>query len=129
MKSKKTLSLFIGNLDSPQEFEEYMTTSYSKKEGHIKSNFMADFDLEVIDEDLVEAQIRHKRTIDVETLVKDFSYFPSFRKEVIKRVNLPGKANVVIILFDYFADELGREPIPVKEGYMKFCGTYEYIDQ
>ncbi|MCJ8345284.1 immunity 22 family protein [bacterium] len=129
MKNQKTLSLWIGNLESVDEFDEYMMTSHTKNDGYVKSHFMSDFELDSIDEELVEASIRQKRTIDVETLLKDFSFFDSFKKDVLKRVQLPNKANVVVILFDFFADELGREPIPVNKGYMKFCGTYEYIEQ
>ncbi|PCJ19302.1 MAG: hypothetical protein COB02_07905 [Candidatus Cloacimonadota bacterium] len=128
MKNKKTLSLWIGNLDSTEEFDSYMMTAFDQEDGYSKSYFMGDFNLDCIDEELVEASIRNKRTIDVETLLKDFSFFDSFKTEILKRVQLSKKSNVVVILYDYFIDDCNYEEIKVNKGYMKFCGTYEYLE-
>jgi hypothetical protein len=116
------VSIWLGILDTQDEFYEYISEKYNDDGDYISSDFVNDFNLSWYDHDKQEAVCLGKE-VDIADCLNKASYSPSYLAEVIKTAKSRGvvSVNSAILLFDYEVNSAGND-----SKKLIFLGTFDY---
>ncbi|WP_028402819.1 immunity 22 family protein [Ectobacillus panaciterrae] len=103
MEKENIVALWVGNVSSMGELEEYLETTYTEDGDLLPSAFAQDFGIEYYDEAFQEIDYREHATANINELLADFSY----DEELISKYTslygegLSSKFNSVILLYNF----------------------------
>jgi hypothetical protein len=103
MQKEGFVSLFIGNMSSSEELDQYVLIEYTEDGDAIPSQFEKDFGIDYYDEDFREVEFYKEPLDDLRNLLEGFSY----NEEIVwKFIDLCGvyldhKVNSVILLYNF----------------------------
>jgi hypothetical protein len=117
------VSLFIGNLSSFEELENYVMQSYTEDGNLVNSEFGKDFNIEYYDDDFREVEFHNEPSRDLRVILKSFSYDEKIIPEFIGICgeHLDQEANSVILLYNFDYDGNVKE-----SKQFRFLGTLQY---
>ncbi|MBH8606983.1 immunity 22 family protein [Thermoactinomyces sp. CICC 10521] len=106
MEKEGYVSLFIGNLSSFEELENYVMQSYTEDGNLVNSEFGKDFNIEYYDDDFREVEFHNEPSRDLRVILKSFSYDEKIIPEFIGICgeHLDQEANSVILLYNFDYD-------------------------
>jgi len=114
MESK--VSIWMGLFEGEEELHKYTNIEYTENGDSIPSEFESEFSLGYYDRALVEKKFV-KKTSDVETLLKNFSYNESFQKS---NLIIAKEYNSVILIYDF------EKAVDIKDKTIDFIGEITY---
>lgn len=91
MEKEGFVSLFVGNLSSYEELQNYVLVRYTEDGEAIPSEFERDFNIDYYNEDFREVEFYDEPSDDLRVLLKGFSYdeeiIPKFIEICGERLN------------------------------------------
>ncbi|MCU7696817.1 immunity 22 family protein [Acinetobacter sp. AYS6] len=121
MQQDNSISIWVGNLDSSYDLDNYVLNRYSLDGDFEGSLFTDKFQIDFIDEDFVEKSF-FEFTNNLELAFNGFSYDEQILEELkLKDIKLLFPINCIILIYN-FAYKLNHESV----GKVKFLGTLPY---
>jgi hypothetical protein len=115
MEKNDVVSIWFGNFETEEEFEEFISEKYDE-EGDVLSTFMTSFGIDFIDTDFQEVLFQEVITIDD---LSQFSYAESFIDKINK--DILQLSNCVIFLYDFnYSGKIKSS------NNLNFIGSYKY---
>jgi len=115
MTENNVVSIWLGNFESDEKFQEFISEEYDD-EGDTLSDFTTSFCIDYIDEDFQETLFQDVITIDD---LSQFSYAESFIDKINK--DILQQSNCVIFLYNYHYSGKIKS-----SNNLNFIGTYKY---
>ncbi|MFC4161915.1 immunity 22 family protein [Chitinimonas lacunae] len=125
MRKDNVVSVWLGNIPTSIDIEEYVSNEYDEDGEFLGSKFSADFNISYVDDDFREA-VRFDLTKDVQEIFRHFSYGERIASEFSqKNLTLNVEVNSAILLyhFDYGGDSKEAD---LAEGKFLFVGAVPY---
>ncbi len=103
MREDGVVSLWVGQADSPNAFDEYLQASYSADGDLIPSQFSMDFIISYYDDDFRESQYVEIASKSVRDLLKGHSYDDSIIDKFVHAFgeSFPEPINAVLVLYNF----------------------------
>lgn len=114
---KNKVSIWVGNFQNDEEFENYLLMEYLDNEDLPRSQFTKDFKIDYYDEDFQEAYYA-ENFLSVKDLIKPISYSETFINQ-IRSENVNYNSLIAIYKYRY-------EGVVKDVGNIFFLGVYEY---
>ena len=115
MEEKDILSIWLGNFESEEKFQEFISENYDD-DGDVSSLFTKLFNIDYIDTDFQESLFNEMLTVDD---LLQASYAESFIDKI--DVDIIKQSNCALIIYDYnYSGEIKSS------GNLNFIGTFEY---
>ena len=124
MRKENKVSLWLGNFESEEEFENYIYIDYDEDGDYIPSIFQKEFGISYYDEDFSELVWFSEKTKKFSTLLKDFSYSSQIidlLKPMLGGVNIE-EYNCVMLLYNYEHSNSDKDGVS-KEHKVIFIGA------
>lgn len=121
------VSLWVGNVQSSEELNRLLFTSYSDEGDFIPSIFAKYFEISRYDDTVREAEYYEEASKDLNQLLEGFSYDDEIitRFDTLVKEELPNDINAVILLYNFkYAGEIAEATI--QSSYLRFLGKVEY---
>ena len=125
MEKQEYVSLWLGNCQSYDELDSYLTGSYSSDGDYINSQFQKDFKIDWFDEDFREAFHNDLSSNDFQRLLDGCSYENSIIKAFNNNYVIKEEFNAGLLLYDFMYEGKIKE-IKSKGIYLKFIGAIKY---
>ncbi|MGQ3480664.1 immunity 22 family protein [Paenibacillus sp. TY11] len=127
MEKEGFVSLWMGNVDTCEELERLLATSYTDEGDFIPSIFARYFEIDRYDDAVREAEYYEESSNDLISLLEGFSYddkiIPEFN--ALLQGKLLNNFNAVILLYN-FKYTGNREEVENDSNFLKYLGTVEY---
>ncbi|MDV8153381.1 hypothetical protein BFR75_01935 [Acinetobacter pittii] len=121
MHQDNSISIWVGNLDSSCDLDNYVLNRYSLDGDFEGSLFTDEFQIDFIDEDFVEKSF-FDFTSNLELAFNGFSYDEQILEELkLKDIKLLFPINFIILIYN-FAYKLNHKSV----GKVQFLGTLPY---
>lgn len=121
MHQDNSISIWVGNLDSSCDLDNYVLNRYSLDGDFEGSLFTDEFQIDFIDEDFVEKSF-FDFTSNLELAFNGFSYDKQILEELkLKDIKLLFPINFIILIYN-FAYKLNHKSV----GKVQFLGTLPY---
>ncbi|WP_060465539.1 immunity 22 family protein [Acinetobacter sp. LMB-5] len=121
MHQDNSISIWVGNLDSSCDLDNYVLNRYSLDGDFEGSLFTVEFQIDFIDEDFVEKSF-FDFTSNLELAFNGFSYDEQILEELkLKDIKLLFPINFIILIYN-FAYKLNHKSV----GKVQFLGTLPY---
>ncbi|MGA8942187.1 MAG: immunity 22 family protein [Thermoactinomyces sp.] len=123
MEREGFVSLFIGNSNSYEELQKYVSGNCTEDGDTIPSQFEEDFGIDYYDDDFREIEFYSESSDDLRILLEGFSYDEKIVSEFIDICGdrLDRKVNSVILLYDFqYIGNIDRA------SQFQFLGTVQY---
>jgi len=103
MENEGFVSLFIGNLDSFKDLQNYVLIEYTEDGDALPSEFGKEFNIDYYDEDFIEIEYYDESSDDLRILLEGFSYDEKIIPEFINICGerLKQRVNSVILLYNF----------------------------
>ncbi|PEB38607.1 immunity 22 family protein [Bacillus pseudomycoides] len=119
------VTVWIGNFESNDEFENYTNIKYTEDGDSIPSIFEQHFNLGYYDRDLVEKKwIFQPLTNNIQDLLKRFSYYEQFTEQ-FDNVNFNKEFNTAILVYNFEYDAR-KTKITYKNNELECIGVAQY---
>ncbi|AIK36152.1 hypothetical protein BG07_4713 [Bacillus pseudomycoides] len=119
------VTVWIGNFESNDEFENYTNIKYTEDGDSIPSIFEQHFNLGYYDRDLVEKKwIFQPLTNNIQDLLKGFSYYEQFTEQ-FDNVNFNKEFNTAILVYNFEYDAR-KTKITYKNNELECIGVAQY---
>lgn len=118
MEKQGMVSIWLGNVNSLDQLEEYIKNTYDEKGESVPSRFFVDFniDMDETDEDLIEKGILEEKSDKFYELLEGCSYIEAILHNMNKSINLTKAYNAIILIYNFEYDN-----------YVGKSGQFEYI--
>ena len=128
MQKEEFVSLWVGNINSPDELERILKTSYTEDGDFIPSIFAHSFDIERYDDSIREADFYEESSNSLSILLGDFSYDDVIIPEFISICgeHLTKNYNAVVLLYN-FSYEGAKKVVSISDGKFEFLGSVKYM--
>lgn len=121
MHQDNFISIWVGNLDSSCDLDNYVLNRYSLDGDFEGSLFTDEFQIDFIDEDFVEKSF-FDFTKNLELAFNGFSYDEKILEELkLKDIQLLFPINCIILIYN-FTYKLNQKSV----GKVQFLGTFPY---
>lgn len=121
MHQDNFISIWVGNLDSSCDLDNYVLNRYSLDGDFEGSLFTGEFQIDFIDEDFVEKSF-FDFTNNLELAFNGFSYDEQILEELkLKDIKLLFSINCIILIYN-FTYKLNHKSV----GKVQFLGTFPY---
>ncbi|MBJ8029506.1 immunity 22 family protein [Bacillus cereus group sp. N21] len=119
------VTVWIGNFESNDEFENYTNIKYTEDGDSIPSIFEQHFNLGYYDRDLVEKKwIFQPLTNNIQDLLKGFSYYEQFTEQ-FDNIIFNKECNTAILVYN-FEYNARKTKITYKNNELKCIGVAQY---
>lgn len=116
MRKENLVSIWVGNFNSEDDFDEYIGENYDEDGDMVPSIFMNDFEMGHIDHDFQESEFFDKKLTKDD--IVDFSYAETFIDK-INEANLMGNAIILLYDFEYSGEVQTKNNV-------NYIGAYDY---
>lgn len=130
MEKDGYVSLWVGNIESEEDFSEYMKIIYNDDGDAVSSMFSNDFQINIddFDEDFIECIFSKNKTQSLIKIIKNCSYEDTILLEYkkIMRDIFSEKINVAVLLYNF---QYNGQIVAINRNhhYFKFIGAVRYI--
>ncbi|EWH19897.1 immunity 22 family protein [Bacillus haynesii] len=128
MKKEEFVSLWLGNISSPDELEKILKTSYTEDGDLIPSIFANSFNIERYDDSVREADFYEESSNSLSRLLEDFSYDDTIIPEFISVCveHLAKNYNAVVLLYNFNYKGV-KKKLSIGDGEFEFLGSVKYM--
>jgi len=128
MKKEEFVSLWLGNISSPDELEKILKTSYTEDGDLIPSIFANSFNIERYDDSVREADFYEESSNSLSRLLEDFSYDDTIIPEFISVCgeHLTKNYNAVVLLYNFNYKGI-KKKVSIGDGEFEFLGSVKYM--
>ncbi|WP_223837446.1 immunity 22 family protein [Bacillus swezeyi] len=128
--AKRRICITLGsNINSPDELDKIIKTSYTEDGDFIPSIFARSFDIERYDDAVREADFYEEPSNSLSRLLEGFSYDDVIIPEFISMYGgdiLTKKYNAVVLLYN-FSYEGTKKMISISDTEFEFLGSAKYM--
>ena len=130
MEKDGYVSLWVGNIESEEDFSEYMKIIYNDDGDAVSSMFSNDFQINIddFDEDFIECIFSKNKTQSLIKIIKNCSYEDTILLEYkkIMRDIFSEKINVAVLLYNF---QYNGQIVAINRNhhYFNFIGAVRYI--
>jgi Immunity protein 22 len=108
MEKQGIVSIWLGNINTQSQLEEYVNLTYDEDGESVPSKFFVDFniDMDDTDEDFIEKVVLEERSKNISVLLEGCSYEEIILPKIKKSVNLDKMYNAVILIYNFEYENL-----------------------
>ncbi|WP_242220394.1 immunity 22 family protein [Bacillus cereus group sp. BfR-BA-01380] len=103
MEKQGMVSIWLGNIKTQNQLEEYVDLTYDEDGESIPSKFFVDFNIDrnEIDEDFIEKEVLEEESDNISVLLEGCSYDEMILPKIRECVNLNKSYNAIVLIYNF----------------------------